>query len=258
MVPRCDADRLMAAAGAITIRKPSFPMRVCGRKTRAAHATIRNSSFSTPARSTATGTGKSPRTTPRRRRMMSLIRIAARNAGPEPAELHILPTLWFRNRWSWEDGVRETRDSRRVQRDGRRRDRRGRDARRMEARRRPRSRGPPADALVLRQRDQRSRSSSASPAATPYPKDGVNDHVVHGAATVNPERRGTKMACWHRVAVGAGETVELRLRLARDAPGRAIGPRRRLRRKRTPTEAAKRTNITPRCARKERATTKRW
>ncbi len=34
-----------------------------------------------------------------------LIRITARNAGPEPAELHILPTLWFRNRWSWEDGV---------------------------------------------------------------------------------------------------------------------------------------------------------
>ena len=58
---------------------------------------------------------------------------------------------------------------------------------------------------------------------TPYPKDGVNDHVVHGAATVNPERRGTKMACWYRVAVGAEETVELRLRLARDTPGRAIG-----------------------------------
>src|SRR5271168_4063771 len=34
-----------------------------------------------------------------------LIRIAARNAGPDPAELHILPTLWFRNRWSWDDGV---------------------------------------------------------------------------------------------------------------------------------------------------------
>ena len=41
-------------------------------------------------------------------------------------------------------------------------------------------------------------------ASTPYPKDGVNDHVVNGAATVNPDRRGTKMACWYRVAVGAG------------------------------------------------------
>src|SRR4029077_12962119 len=34
-----------------------------------------------------------------------LIRITARNAGPEPAELHILPTLCFRNRWSWDAGV---------------------------------------------------------------------------------------------------------------------------------------------------------
>ena len=59
-------------------------------------------------------------------------------------------------------------------------------------------------------------------ASTPYPKDGVNDHVVNGAATVNPERRGTKMGCWHRVTVGAGETVELRLRLARDTPGKTM------------------------------------
>ncbi len=49
---------------------------------------------------------------------------------------------------------------------------------------------------------------------TPYPKDGINDHVIHGAATVNPARRGTKMACWYRLKIAAGETVELRLRLS--------------------------------------------
>jgi hypothetical protein len=53
-----------------------------------------------------------------------------------------------------------------------------------------------------------------SPGATPYPKDGINDHVVHGAATVNPEGHGTKMSCWYRVAVDPGDTIELRLRLA--------------------------------------------
>ena len=57
-------------------------------------------------------------------------------------------------------------------------------------------------------------------ASTPYPKDGINDHVVNGAATVNPERRGTKMAFWRRVTVGAGETAEIRLRLARDTAGK--------------------------------------
>ena len=38
----------------------------------------------------------------------------------------------------------------------------------------------------------------------PYPKDGINDHVVYGAATVNPERRGTKCAAWYRVTVAGG------------------------------------------------------
>jgi hypothetical protein len=48
---------------------------------------------------------------------------------------------------------------------------------------------------------------------TPYPKDGINDHVVNGAATVNPERTGTKTAFWYEVPVPAGQTAELRLRL---------------------------------------------
>ena len=58
--------------------------------------------------------------------------------------------------------------------------------------------------------------------ATPYPKDGINDHVVGGAATVNPARRGTKMAYWYRLSVAPGATVELRLRLAREDAGGAI------------------------------------
>ena len=48
---------------------------------------------------------------------------------------------------------------------------------------------------------------------TPYPKDGINDHVIHGAATVNPVGTGTKCAFWYQVTVPAGQTAELRLRL---------------------------------------------
>ncbi len=33
------------------------------------------------------------------------MRIRVRNAGPDPAELHVLPTLWFRNRWAWETNI---------------------------------------------------------------------------------------------------------------------------------------------------------
>jgi hypothetical protein len=46
-----------------------------------------------------------------------------------------------------------------------------------------------------------------------WPKDGINDHVVSGADTVNPQRRGSKCAVWYRVSVPPGETTELRLRL---------------------------------------------
>jgi len=47
-----------------------------------------------------------------------------------------------------------------------------------------------------------------------FPKDGINDHVLAGAATVNPAARGSKCAAWYRLTVGGGETVELRLRLS--------------------------------------------
>ena len=57
----------------------------------------------------------------------------------------------------------------------------------------------------------------------PIPKDGINDHVVSGAATVNPERRGTKAAWWYRLTVPAGGTAEVRLRLHRPPTGPPAG-----------------------------------
>ncbi len=48
---------------------------------------------------------------------------------------------------------------------------------------------------------------------TAYPKDGINDHVVSGAATVNPALTGTRAAFRRSVTVAAGATVQLRLRL---------------------------------------------
>ena len=47
-----------------------------------------------------------------------------------------------------------------------------------------------------------------------YPRDGINDHVVTGAATVNPDRRGTKCAFWYELPLGPGGTGEIRLRLS--------------------------------------------
>ena len=56
--------------------------------------------------------------------------------------------------------------------------------------------------------------------ATPYPKDGINDHVVRGAPTVNPERAGTKCALWYQLTVPPGQTAELRVRLRPAGSGR--------------------------------------
>ena len=54
-----------------------------------------------------------------------------------------------------------------------------------------------------------------APAITAYPKDGINDHVVSGAATVNPDQRGTKACWWYQLTVPAGGRAEVRLRLHR-------------------------------------------
>ncbi|MGH3679191.1 MAG: MGH1-like glycoside hydrolase domain-containing protein, partial [Natronosporangium sp.] len=51
------------------------------------------------------------------------------------------------------------------------------------------------------------------PGRSPYPKDGIGEHVLHGAETVNPQRQGTKAALWYVREVPAGEQVQIRLRL---------------------------------------------
>ena len=65
------------------------------------------------------------------------------------------------------------------------------------------------------------------PGRSPYPKDGINDHVVDGAATVNPDREGTKGALHYVLDVPAGGQRQIRLRLTRTAPppgGRRAAP----------------------------------
>jgi hypothetical protein len=140
-----------------------------------------------------------------------LMAVTVTNAGPDAAELHVLPTAWFRNTWSWEPGapkpvlaaagpaqVRVAHPSLGG----------------LELLAGP---GPDGSVpgLLFCENETNTGRLFGVPAATPYPKDGINDHVIHGAATVNPELRGTKCAVWYRVAVPPGGTAELRLRLRR-------------------------------------------
>jgi hypothetical protein len=151
------------------------------------------------------------------------IRVSVRNAGPEAAELHVLPTLWFRNRWSWEEGIAKPLLQAAVESSSGVASAIAEEEMigtwRLTAGPDPTGQ-PPSLLFCENETNTRFLYGDASE-HTPYPKDGINDHVVRGAATVNPARRGTKMACWYHLNVAAGETIEIRLRMTRDVPGQS-------------------------------------
>jgi hypothetical protein len=150
------------------------------------------------------------------------MRITVRNHGPEQASIDLLPTLWFRNTWAWEapgtdppPAVPEIRAEGPVLRAHH--DRLGGLVLAGAA-------GPGGDPVPLCcDNETNAERLYGVPGRSRYPKDGINDHLLHHAPTVNPELRGTKAALRYRLEVPAGETVELRLRLA-GAPAGATEP----------------------------------
>ena len=145
-----------------------------------------------------------------------LMAIQVTNAGPEAETIHVLPTAWFRNTWSWGDD--EPRPELRASGD------------RSVAIEHPfagtlelLAAAGPGDAgpqLLFCENETNFAGLYGGEPVTPYPKDGINDHVIHGAATVNPVGTGTKCAFWYQVTVPAGQTAELRLRLRPAAGGK--------------------------------------
>jgi hypothetical protein len=142
-----------------------------------------------------------------------LIRITASNRGPEPAALHLLPTLWFRNTWSW-DGAAPRPQLRATQQTHA--------YAVIEAdhatlgRRWLYCAGTPT--LLFTENDTNRWRLFGVPNATPYVKDGINDYVVDGQiAAVNAEQVGTKASAYYTLHLDAGQEVALNLRLC-DAP----------------------------------------
>jgi len=137
-----------------------------------------------------------------------LIKITVTNRGPVAANLRLLPTVWFRNTWSW--GGRK---------------------------RRPELHEIPARYPVIElnhalpgnrwlhcegspetlftENETNYRRIFGVENGNPYVKDSINDYVVHGREdAVNPQHAGTKAAAHYRLTVGARETVVVRMRLA--------------------------------------------
>jgi hypothetical protein len=138
-----------------------------------------------------------------------LMSISVTNAGPDADTLHVLPTAWFRNTWSFEiNGHRPVMHATGDTSVGIEHPFLGA----LQLLADPGPDGTVPTALFCENETNHQRLYGDTP-ITPYPKDGINDHVVSGADTVNPERTGTKCAFWYKLHVQPGQTVELRLRL---------------------------------------------
>jgi len=131
------------------------------------------------------------------------------NRGPDPATLHVLPTLWFRNDWSWKPA--QARPTLRDASSG--------DAVAIDAEHatlgRYRLYAQADGETLFTENETNVRRLYGSPNPTPYVKDGIHERVVHGnLGAVNPERTGTKAAIRYVVALLPGESKTIRLRLS--------------------------------------------
>jgi hypothetical protein len=141
------------------------------------------------------------------------IQISVTNRSSESETLHLLPALWFRNTWSWGNGIHKpwmeaveigsasaiaTHHS---------------DLGKMWLS------CPGAKELLFTENETNNQKLFGSANTSPYVKDGINDYIVHGIeAAVNPDRCGTKASAHYELIVGAGETKVIQLRLSNMAP----------------------------------------
>ncbi|MGH9787159.1 MAG: MGH1-like glycoside hydrolase domain-containing protein, partial [Candidatus Acidiferrales bacterium] len=143
-----------------------------------------------------------------------LIRITTHNRGPEAAELRLLPTLWFRNTWSWNGAAERPRVAKGKSPKGTA----VLEAEHMQyGRRRLVCEGAPE--VLFTENETNSERLYGVPNASPYVKDGINDYIVRGRAeAVNPAQTGTKASAHYRLTVPAGGSVTLRLRFTDQTP----------------------------------------
>jgi hypothetical protein len=147
-----------------------------------------------------------------------LIQICVSNRGPEAAKLHVLPTLWFRNIWSWWPGapkpslgqITDENDSRIIL------------ASHMQlGERYLYCEGNPL--LLFTENETNNGRIFGAANKSPYVKDGINNYVVNGKQdAVNPKHEGSKAAALYEVSVASGQTSMIRLRLS-DLPPADIG-----------------------------------
>jgi hypothetical protein len=146
-----------------------------------------------------------------------LVRITAVNRGPEAAELHLLPTLWFRNDWSsWIAG--HAGKPRLAQVDGLAGVSAASAVHPLLGNYTLHCEGD-VPLLFTENETNNERLFPGSKSESPYVKDGINEHVVQGQpGKVNPAKVGTKVAAHYRATIAPGGSATIRLRLQATEP----------------------------------------
>jgi hypothetical protein len=145
-----------------------------------------------------------------------LVKISVFNRGPVASELHLLPTLWFRNDWSsWiaeanrakgKPNLRQIHSYDNVSTVAATHLKLGDFIFSCEG------------AVPLHFTENETNHERLFPGQkneSPYVKDGINDFIVQGnLSAVNPEKRGTKVAAHYQLTIEAGQSEVIRLRLS--------------------------------------------
>ena len=144
-----------------------------------------------------------------------LIRVTAVNRAAVAATLHLLPTLWFRNTWSWRNGSRKP-GMRRAGRNGAieiDEATLGRLRLAMEGR-------PP---LLFTENETNAEGLWGQPNGSLYVKDAFHRYVIGGElGAVNPAQSGTKACAWYRFDLAPGQSQTIRLRLSPGEESRCV------------------------------------
>ena len=143
-----------------------------------------------------------------------LVRVSVHNRGPEAARLHLLPTLWFRNTWSWKQGA--PKPTLRAA-DGA--------IHALHPELGPRTlccEG--ATELLFTENESNAQKLWGQPNPSPWVKDAFHHYVITGEpGAVNPARTGTKAAARYVLDVPAGGVSVVRLRLSASPPAEPFG-----------------------------------
>jgi hypothetical protein len=147
-----------------------------------------------------------------------LIKVSIYNRGPQAAHLQVLPTLWFRNTWSWDENtpkpvLKEVSTARRASLIAASHPVLGERFLYCEGK----------VSLLFTENETNTERICGIPNKSPYVKDGIHRHIVNGEpSSVNPQRTGTKASAHYLMEIEAGGSKEIRLRLC-DVPPSALG-----------------------------------